>query len=108
MQPVSGWLGKEFFHWDSLSADLQLAVRLKPSGKGFHAWKYFTSAPAFNLNGNGSLALLQNEIHFLVSFPPVSDLDTGTIAVIEQMRAYAGFDQASPMVAVLSGFFERA
>jgi hypothetical protein len=24
---VGGWLGKKFFHWDSLSADLQLTVR---------------------------------------------------------------------------------
>ena len=104
MKPVGGWLGKKFFHRDSLSPYLKLAVGLKLSGKGFHAGKHFASAPAFDLNGHGRFALLQDEIYFLISFTPVGHLDVGTIAGIEQMRADARFDEPAPIITVLPDF----
>jgi hypothetical protein len=89
---VGGWLGKEFLHRDALSADQQLAVGLELSGKGGHARERFAPGSALDLHRHGQHALLQNEVHLLIAFAPVGDLDIGAEAGIEQMRAEAGFD----------------
>ncbi len=70
-QPVSCRFGKELSECDALPANQQLALGLELPGKGFHTGERFAAAAAFDFNRNRILALLQDKIHFMISFTPV-------------------------------------
>jgi tripartite-type tricarboxylate transporter receptor subunit TctC len=108
MQPMSRRFGKELFQGNALSAHQKLAFWLELPDKGFDAGERFASAPAFDFNRNHRLAFLQDEIHFMVPFALAGKVDVRAETGIEQMRADTGFNQPSPVVAVLSGLGERA
>ena len=80
---MSRGFGKKFFKGDALPANQQLALGLKLPGKGIHPEERFAAATAFDFNRNRILALLQNKIHFMVSFAPVCNRDIGSEAGIE-------------------------
>src|SRR6266581_182084 len=97
LKPVSRRFGKEFFQGNALSAYEQLPLGLEQPDEGIHSRKRFAARSALHFNGSSRLALLQNKVHFMVSFTPISDADVRSKSGIDQVRADAGFDEPPPI-----------
>jgi hypothetical protein len=107
MQPMSRRFGKEFFQGMPCPPTSNWRLGLNCRAKASMPGKRFAAASAFYFNRNRRFAFLQNEIHFMVSFAPIGDADVRAETGIEQMSADAGFNQPSPIIAVLSGLGEE-
>ena len=100
-------LREELFDRDAITAHKKRALRLERRRESSDAGMSLWRAPALDLDRHEPTPCPDDEIHFLPTLTPIVERALARGGRIGQMRADAGFDEATPQLAIAAGLDQR-